>query len=209
MRRFLAARDPFEIVARSASLRIYGDPAPDKRPSVVVEQADVEVPQALALAQSQTIRPVPASPRNLERFWPRLSRNVISFAKMQTSRPLDEPALANVVRMVRKQTIYYRNLFTPTDCEETVHAILSRVDHVALKEIGFDLSSAFAALLAIVKKIERQMSVFLTHAHNAWHADNKSQAMEEIRYFCELSPVASRRISAAATRPTTSQASSP
>src|SRR5258708_34853665 len=192
LNQFMAAREPFEVLARTASLRLWGDQPNSPAASTGIEQADVEVLQALALMQGSPIKRVPTSPRNFERIWPELSKHVFAFAKMQPSRHQSDPSMQFVVGRVRMQTLYYRYLFTREDCEDTVHAILSRVDHVALRELGMSFSGAFAMLLSIVKMIEERITVFFNYMQESWNAKDEAKALEGINFFCEISPLAKR-----------------
>lgn len=189
---FMAAREPFEVLARTASLRLWGDQPNSPAVPTGIEQADVEVLQAIALMQSSPIKHVPTSPRNFERIWPEVSKHVFAFAKMQPPLHQSDPAMEFVVGRVRMQTLYYRYLFTRTDCEDTVHAILSRMNDAALRELGASFSSAFAMLLSIVTIIEERITVFLNYMQDTWNAKDEGEALEAIRFFCQISPLAKR-----------------
>jgi hypothetical protein len=190
---FLEARDPFEVIAKSSTQRLAAQHAREngKDPVFDIEQADVEILQTLTLMQRHIRRKVPTSPSNFERLWPKLSQHVFAFNAQQPLRYPEGDIRESVIRKARLQTVYYRNIFTRTDCERAVISIFGRIDHLVEDEIGFRPTDLFKSLLAIVDKIQRRLDSFTAHYRQLW-STSEPQVLDAILFFCKISPTAAR-----------------
>lgn len=75
------------------------------------------------------------------------------------------PERERVIRQSRLHTIHYRNLFDRNECEFVVGAILSKIDHLTIREFGIAFSSfSHKALVKIRDQIESRMTLYLEHA---------------------------------------------
>lgn len=192
VRGFIHARNAIEIVAKSATQMLAEANRRSKSGAPGLEQADIEVLQALVLMETLNSTKIPTSPANFERFWPVLQRNVFAFPLMQPQKHIDQSALEYVVRRIRLRTVYHRNLFTRADCEETVIAIFRRIDDASYAEVGFRFSEMFGALIAICTKVEDRLDVFRDSLRLGWTADDELSVLRAISFFCDVSPMASR-----------------
>jgi hypothetical protein len=200
--KFLAARDPFEILAKTSSQLRANVAAKKERllaadvsgavNQILTEAVEVEILQALALMQTSNPKRVPASPGNLEQFFPELTKSVFAFSRMQKERYPSDDEREHIIRKARLHTIYARNTFLKTDCETVVAAILRPVDDLALKQAGFRFSDMFAALISTGKKIENRLDLFLGHWRDALQAKSEKEALSHIHFYCRISPVANR-----------------
>ena len=147
--RFVAARDPVSLLARTGAQLIYemtgkSDRTPDPTD---MEQAEAELLQTIALTFGKSPA-VPSTPRNMARVWALLRRNLLAF--MHSAAPAGEPdpeqALAHRARV---QTLYYRNIFNSDDAKIIVPDLLGRMDAVAEARLGYAMSDLYCALFAI------------------------------------------------------------
>ena len=126
LRTFIAVRDPIEILARSSmQMRVNNGLKKDgKKPSNEIQQADIEVLQALILMQTGPLRRAPTSPGNFVRLWSNLSLNDFAFGNKQQIPQSVPKEREYVIRRTRVQTVYYRNIFAPRQRERVMRALL-------------------------------------------------------------------------------------
>ena len=117
---------------------------------------------------------------------------VHSFLQKQPPQFPNDAEKEHLLRAVRAQTVYYRNIFSQNDCELVVSTILQAVDEHSTHELGFRLTEVFSFVCAIAGKVEKKLQVLLTHVIAAKDAPSESAAIDEINYFCSLSPLATR-----------------
>ena len=147
---------------------------------------------ALCLMQACPLKKIPSSPRNTTKIINETVKCVHSFLHKQPPQYPNDADKEHVLRAVRAQTVHYRNIFSQNDCELVVSTILRAVDEQSTHELGFRLSEVFSFLCAIAEKIENNLQVLLTHVIAAKDAPSESSAIDEIDYFCSLSPLAKR-----------------
>lgn len=189
--RFLAIRDPFIVLARSAIRLITERPEPTDK-LIPLEQSSVEIIQALLLFNTAPIKSTPTSPGSFVRFWPLVSRNQTAFLHMQMRSDEDNKAVAFVSQRARLQTLYYRNLFTRSDCEEFVSALLTRVDTASENTLGYRLSELLRAMIRIVVLFEEKLHAFRAQVYNVLTGRSRSEVLEAIDFFRRAYPVAER-----------------
>lgn len=203
LQRFISSRDPIELLARSATHRLASMFTEQSEPPAAeaniraqldkgLEQADVEILQALVLATRPPRRRVPTSPANYERLWPKLSLNVFAFPSSQADHADGNAAAEEAIRRVRLHTTFYRNLFLREYGQYVTRSILKRIDEVSLGRLGYRLTERFEILLSIVDLLDERSATFFSHVTSAWRADGEKSAMREIEYFCSISPLAAR-----------------
>jgi hypothetical protein len=202
IRRFLAARDPWAIVAKT-STQLLANMAAKKEQvragnlvgavnHILTETVDVEILVALALMQTSTRKMIPASPANMQRLFPELGKIVSAFLEMQPDRYPVADEREHVIRKVRAHTIYGRNSFFKSDCEAIVPAVFRSFDDASLKVSGFRFSDMFAALVTVAKKVEDRLNVFRDHYRIAYQATSDDEVLPHIDFYCGIAPVAER-----------------
>lgn len=186
---FLECRDPYITLSRSA-VRLLTEPTLPRAEFRRLEQVEVEMIQTLLLASPARVRAVPTSPGNFVRFWPLMSRHVEAFIRQQDAS--DRSVSAAISRRARRQTLYYRNLFSRDDCERVMKGILSRFDRQSHEALGYRLSDLYRAMTRIVDLIVDRLSVHRGHLVNLLHANDRSKVGAAIEFFLACSPLASR-----------------
>jgi hypothetical protein len=193
---FLRARDPFAVLAKT-SMR-YMIEAGRERSSQAqhelppLEQGEVELVQALLLAQDGRQREVPISPRNFTRLWRLLGRHISSFIRKQPAKASQKPGVELISRRARLQTIYYRNLFAREDCEATLLSLLGRLDVIAEQELGYKLSNAYRALLRILAIVTERLDTFGKHIRDLSVSEDRQVVLASIAFFAAATPLAGR-----------------
>jgi hypothetical protein len=213
---FLGRHDPFEVLAKTSTQLRANVAAKNEKMltgdmtgvvnQILTEHAEVEILQALALMQTSNPKMVPASPGNLQRILPELTKSVLAFSRMQKERYPAGDEREHVIRKARLHTMYARRSFIKSDCETVVTTILRRFDDVALNEVGFRFSEMFAALIAVTEKIQKRHDVFFDHLRTALQAKTEEEVLSQIRFYCTISPVANRAWSICRHRCTSLQA---
>jgi hypothetical protein len=168
LRSFLASRDPWAVLARTASRHIMEDtmrpvgPETDPEPGYLpfLIQPDVELLQALILHLDIATSRTPTSPNNFVRFWPLLGRQTRAFLGKMERPAGSTDAAAGVARRARALTVYYRNLFERGDCERVVDEILRRVDPISSKELGYPLSELWRAMIFVINTVTARLDEF-------------------------------------------------
>jgi hypothetical protein len=99
---FLRVRDPFAVLAKTSmrhmlEARIERS-AEAKEELPAIEQGDVELVQALLLAQSEPQHYSPTSPGNFVRFWHMLSCHILSFTRKHPEKHSDKP-IVDLIRV--------------------------------------------------------------------------------------------------------------
>ena len=161
-------------------------------PYEMIEPAELEVLQALALMQLSPRRSIPASPRSMQRFFPEIPKCTYAFSQMRLPRYPDLPEREHLIRKIRMHTIFHRNLFVKEDCETVVRSVFRRIDGLTVRELGFAFSDMFTALVAIAAKVEHRMNVYLDCVRDGLTADSEAAALKSIEFFCGISPTARR-----------------
>jgi hypothetical protein len=187
---FLKIRDPFAILARSASsFTLVGSKI--ERPDSV-KQAQVEIIQTLLLFNGEPTPRTPTAPKNLENFWPLLSRHLHSFIhKLPEAENLTD-AEKHVSRRARLQTLHYRNLFSRDGCEDVLNGILSRIDDPSEAALGYRLSDLFRATVRIVDLVGARLQIFMGHLRRLLATKKRSEIIESIDFFRSAYPLADR-----------------
>lgn len=192
--RFLAARDPLVILARTAMQ--FNFSATERRDGTnkvrPLEQVEVEIAQALVLMSDATFIGVPTSPRNFVRYWHLMSRHIHGFIRMQPPVP-GSPPLRNVLRLkARLQTLYHRNLFSKFDCEETIFAVLQKIDRQSQETLGYRLSALFQTMAQIADLIEKRVEQLLGKIRTLLTSKHRSEVICTIEFFRSRYPLAER-----------------
>jgi hypothetical protein len=200
-RKFLAAHDSFEVLARCVNQVMANSAYKKDDPRwlegeyelfMLTEPAELELIQALALMQLSPRKSVPASPRNVQRFLAEISKWTYAFARMQPRRFLENPERERLIHKVRTHTILRRNLFVKEDCESVVRSLFRHIDDLTVKELGFALSEMFSALIAIANGIDQRLGEYLGRGRDGLNAGSMADAVKSIEFFCSISPVARR-----------------
>ena len=120
IRRFLAARDPWAIVAKTSTQLLANTAARTEQVRagnlsgavnrILSEAVEVEVLLALALMQTLGPKKVPAFPASMGRLFPELGKVAFAFLQMQPARYPVEDEREHVIRRARAHTLYGRNI---------------------------------------------------------------------------------------------------
>lgn len=201
IRTFLAVHDGIEVLAKCVNQTLASAEYKKRNPRWVlesyqpyelVEPAELEVLQALSLMQILPRKSIPASPGSMHRFLPEMPKCTYAFIRMQQVRYPADPEREALIRKVRMQTIFYRNLFIKEDCETVVRSIFRHIDALTIKELGFAFSEMFSALVALAVKVEQRLNEYLDKARDGLKAQSEADALKSIEFFCTISPVARR-----------------
>jgi len=190
--RFLAARDPLIILARTAA-RIIVESGTTDDALRAIEQPEAEILQALIVTSPPPTRPVPTSPGNLVRLWPLVSRHIHSFIRKLTRK---EGKAADIRQLVshraRLHTLYYRNLFTRPDCEQVLQELLTRIDPRSESELGYRLSDLFRAGARLSDLVIGRLEVFAEQLRTLLTSPKRGEVTGAIDFFRSAYPVADR-----------------
>jgi hypothetical protein len=193
---FLRVRDPFTVLAKTSMRHMIGagkERSPQAQEELPpLEQAEVELVQALLLTQDGPQRGAPTSPRNFVRFWHLLGRHISSFIRKQPEKPSDKPIVEFISRRARVYTIYYRNLFVKEDCEETLLSLLARVDEISDRELGYKLFDAYRALLRILNIVTQRLDTFAKCVRDLYVSKDRQVVLDSIAFFAAATPLAGR-----------------
>ena len=201
IRAFLAAHDNLEIVAKCVHQAMVGATKKKENPRwaegeyepwMLIEPAELEVVQALALMQLSPRKQIPASPASMQRLLPEIPKCSYAFSRMQPLRYPDDPEREQLISKVRIQTMFHRNLFVKEDCETVVRSIFQLIDDLTITELGFAFSEMFSALVALARKIERRLNEYFDRAREGLTAESEAEALNSIEFFRTISPVARR-----------------
>jgi hypothetical protein len=201
IRTFLAAHDGFEVVAKCINQTIANAaskaenprwPEADYQPFMLIEPAEVEILQALALMQISARKGIPASPGSMHRFLPEIPKCAYAFSQMLPLRYPDDREREHLIRKIRLQTMFHRNLFVREDCETVICSIFRPIDGLTIKEVGFPFSEMFSALIALAGKIEHRLNDYLDRCREGLKAKSEADALKSIEFFCSISAVARR-----------------
>jgi len=187
---FLRNRDPFVVLARSASRYILSDDGierPDKP-----KQTDVEITQTLLLLNGQQTSRNPTGPGNFQRYWSLVSRHLHGFISKLPETGNQSDVESHVGRRARLQTLYYRNLFSRKGCEEALNGILSRIDEPSEAALGYKLSHLFGAAVRITDLVLDRLGIFHGHIRQLMTAKKRSEIVECIDFFRSAYPLADR-----------------
>jgi hypothetical protein len=190
LRLFLRIRDPFVVLALSASRFIMSDPKierPDKP-----KQTEVEITQTLLLLNGQPTSGNPTSPGRFERYWPLLRRHLRGFIRKLTETSSQTEAEKHVSQRARLQTLYYRNLFSREGCEEALNNILSRIDAPSEAALGYRLSDSFGAAVRITDLVQDRLRTFMDHLRRLMTTKERSEIVECIDFYRSAYPLADR-----------------
>jgi hypothetical protein len=201
IRAFLAAHDNFEILAKCINQTILNAASKEENPRwaveeyesfMLIESAELEIAQALALMQISPRRSIPASPRSMYRLLCEIPKCTHAFSRMQPVRYPDYPERQHVIGKIRLMTMHHRNLFVKEDCETVVSSIFRYIDDLTIKELGFAFSEMFSALLGLAASIERRLNEYFQKVQDAFKAESETDALKSIEFFCSISPMARR-----------------
>src|ERR1700730_4453827 len=159
---------------------------------MMIEPAELEVVQALALMQLSSRKRIPVSPGSMHRFLPEIPKCTYAFSRMQPLRYPDNPEREHLIGKIRMQTMLHRNLFVKEDCETVVRSIFRLIDDLTITELGFAFSEMFSALVALAAKIEERLNEYLDRGWDGLKAESEADALKSIEFFCTISPVARR-----------------
>jgi hypothetical protein len=191
LRRFLLARDPYVVIAKTAFRTLFEANMPRSDKVRRIEQAETEVLIAVFLALGGQTKKAPTSPRNFSRLWKLLETNLTTFLRKQPRS--DEPGIPDFVTLrARLQTIYYRNLFDEASCKDTIIDILQRCDAVSLSATGQALSVTYGNLVRINDLVIARFHEFYEAIRSLLAAEDRDAALKAIEFFCEVSPLAKR-----------------
>ena len=196
LKNFVRSRDSLEVLCKSASRRlIQFSPIDEDRGDwqFPLEQADVEMLHALVLTYGKVGCNTPTSPRNFERIWPIVSKNLFAFSGMQATLGSGQP-LDTAIARVRLHTLYYRNPYDRVDCERTVRNILRHIDEPFAAQFGFRISDGFEMLLDMISTTEDRLNIFLRHYAILGTATDKENIERSIEFLRAISPLASRLV---------------
>jgi len=189
---FLSCRDPIEILAKTASYQqVCSAMRSDGLSSASnLEEADVEVLQAISLHVLHGRKNVPTSPNNMSRLWENLAFNVFSHLAMQPEKYSEESAYKEyVVRKIRSQTVYYRRNYQAQDCERMVRGIFSPLSELSDREIGLNIETAYELLLCIYKVVQVRYEIFFKETRNLLKATNTLELHSANMFFANCSPL--------------------
>jgi hypothetical protein len=170
IRTFLAVHDNFEVLAKCVNQVMAGAAAKkenprwaegDYEPFMLIESAELEVVQALALMQLSPRRSIPASPGSMYRFLSEIPKCTYAFLRMQPLRYPEDPEREHLIGKIRTQTMLQRNLFVKDDCEAVVGSMFRLIDDLTVKELGFAFSEMFSALVTLAAKVEQRLNEYL------------------------------------------------
>jgi hypothetical protein len=187
---FIKIREPFLVLARSASSYTLSG-AKIERPGSV-KQAQVEITQTLLLFNGQQTSKNPTSPGGFERYWALLSRHLLGFIRKQPEMGNQTDAEKHVSRRARLQTLYYRNLFSREGCEEVLSGILSRIDGPSEAALGYKLSQLFGATVRVTDLVGERLRTFGRNLHRLLTTKKRPEIVECIDFFRSAYPVADR-----------------
>lgn len=156
--RFVGSRDPVMFLARTGLhlLVSLADDAEGKEPRF--EQAEAELLQSLALTMPRGPE-VPTSPRNMVRGWELATRNMRAYPGFAFPEK-DLDAAANLSRQARIQTLHYRNIFNSDDAKAIVPALLTHMDDISDRVLGYRLSDFSRALFRLLDLVGSRTSAF-------------------------------------------------
>lgn len=185
LRSFLDARDPYVVLARSAS-RLLTEPVQARSRLRRLEQAEVEMLQALLLASEAPVRRVPTSPGNFVRLWPLVARHLRAFMW----READKEGWDRLAQRVRQLTLYYRNTMERSDCERLMSAILTRIDKPSREALGFEISALYAAMTRLFEMVSDRQSTFMGKLGDLLHSPERPKINTAISFFKNAYPLA-------------------
>lgn len=198
LRTFLASRDPWVVLARTASRHILEysmqpagperEPEPGQLPPLI--QTDVELLQALVLSLDRTALHTPTSPNNFIRFWPLLARRTTSFLGKLDRPASAEDAAALVARRARVHSVYYRNHFERGDCERVVTEILRRIDSTSMRDLGYPLSELWRAMIFVINAVTARFDEFGSKVRALHSAANAADVLAVVDWFRSSHPTA-------------------
>lgn len=185
---FLDARDPYVTLSRSA-IRLLTESVQAQAKLRRLEQAEVEIIQALLLTSKANVKGVPTSPANFVRFWPIVSRHLHAFMNRQSAS--GKVSSAVVSRRAQLQTLYYRNLFTRDDCMRVMDTILTKIDGQSRGALGYELSALFSVMIRVLDMVLAQMNQFHNHLAILLRSNKRPKIVEAIDFFRSIYPLAS------------------
>jgi hypothetical protein len=153
---FLACRDPTAFLARMGLHLLHELNKPFEHRGVrAFEQAEAELLQTIALMGHQEST-IPTSPKNFLRGLELARRNLGAFAA-KLSQKEEMTAEDRVARKARILTLFYRNIFNSEDAKVIVPTLLSRMDQVSQRKLGYKLSDLSRALFSIADLIANRI----------------------------------------------------
>ena len=201
MRAFLAAHDGFEVLAKCVNQVMASEASKKENPRwaqghyepfMMIEPAELEIVQALALMRASPQKSIPAAPGSMHQFLPEIPLCTCAFSRMQPLRYPDNPEREHLIGKIRMQTMLHRNLFVKEDCETVVRSIFRLIDDLTMTELGFAFSEMFSVLIALAAKIEQRLNEYLDRGRSGLKAKSEVDALKSIEFFCTISPVARR-----------------
>jgi len=190
--KFLAARDPLIVLARTAA-RIIVESGKVDDALRAIEQPEAEILQALIVTNPPSAKSVPTSPGNFVRLWPLVSRHIHTFIRKL---PREEVGRADIRQLVshraRLHTLYYRNLFTRPDCEQVLQDLLTGIDRRSEAELGYRLSDLFRAGARLSDLVTEQLGVFAEHLRTLLTSQERGEVATAIDFFRSAYTVADR-----------------
>jgi hypothetical protein len=187
---FLKIRDPFVVLARSATSFILNGEKLERPNSL--KQVQVEITQTLLLLNGQQTSRNPTAPRRYERYWPLLSRHLRGFMRKLHEAGNQTDAEKHVSRRARLQTLYYRNLFPREGFEEVLNGILSRIDRPSEAALGYKLSDLSGAAVRVADLVQKRLRSFVHHLHRLLTTKRRAEIVECIDFFRGAYPLADR-----------------
>lgn len=193
---FLRVRDPLAVLAKSSVRHMIesgmerSSRVQEELPSL--EQAEVELVQALILTLEGPHRQTPTSPGNFVRFWRLLNRHVSSYVHKQPDKLNKNPLDDFVSYRARVHTIHYRNLFAKEDCEQTLLTLLARTDLISERDLSYKLSDAYLALIRILDIVTERFEIFRQHIRNLHVGEDRQAVLDSISFFATATPLAER-----------------
>jgi hypothetical protein len=187
---FLKIRDPFVVLARSASDYFFIGQRIERPGNL--KQTEVEITQTLLLLNGQQSSGNPTSPGSFARYWPLLRRHLRAFIRKLPETDNQTDAEKHVSRRARLQTLYYRNLFSSEGCKEVLNGILSRIDAPSEAALGYRLSGLFGAAVRVTVLIDGRLRTFMNHLRRLMTTKKRSEIVECIDFFRSAYPLADR-----------------
>ncbi|WP_441258657.1 hypothetical protein AB7008_08395 [Bradyrhizobium sp. 521_C7_N1_3] len=187
---FLRIRDPFAVLARTASRFILTNPRVE-RPEMP-KQVEVEITQILMLLNPQRPSTNPVSPNNLGRYWRFVRRHLRGFMNKQSNTGNETDIERYVSRRARLFTLYYRNIFSREDCEHALNGILKQIDISSETALGYRLSDLFRAAIRLMDLVQERFEIFTERMHDLLNTKRRSELIECIDFFCSSYPLANR-----------------
>lgn len=156
----LAGRDPVAFLGKTGIHLLYQlakEPTSDSVEGL--QQPAAELLQTIVLMLPRGPE-VPTSPRNMLRAWELAEKNLHAYVGAEIPSGPEAGAIELVSRQARIQTLFYRNIFSSSDAQQVVPALLAHMDQASLSKLGFRVSEVSLALFRFLTLIPEKIDAF-------------------------------------------------